>query len=904
MIAVLRCLTVFLVVACAGAGEDPAAWRFTIDVDLAAAAPAIDLQLVHDGLAQADARDLRVCGPDGAPVSLFVAFADATSARVVIDATAGPGRYVVRLGNLARDLPALVNGMALAGRADFAPAGGFTAISYDPVQPVDNASLKTAELTVAQFTRWREQAAALEAGEAAKQPDPKLRRWFALPVRMPTTSTNLAVNGVQGHWLHHVRALIRIEVAGDYPFVVANGNESQNLGVLLVDGDVTRPAIPGWYLPGSVFGFVVGTVGSATLGVGDHVLDFYTNRQNPELRMGRLGSDAPADYLDGRVAAFPGATRLASAAPRAIGDEVAAWLASVEAHLVQGAHTTARRLSRLAGERFPARGGEFAALAERADVAAYDADWLTEGKYVTRVAAVADRAFMPPLAMVADVRPQGAQPWDPAHASTDRWVEGRSVYGLPFDIQPKPYGVTSGTAVWDNVLYVGTREGGFHAVDVGTGRRRWTFASPGSARGAPLVYRGLVYFGALDRRLYALDLASGRMAWNHPARDWIESTPCAADGRIFVGSRDGRLYALDARLGVERWQADLGSPLIATPLTDGRRVYVGTHGGAFVALDAVTGAIVWRHDVGAAIDGGACLADGLIAFGDAAGKVHGLRVDDGSPAWPAVAIAGAIVAAPIRIGDGIWGGTLDGKGFAVDARDGRVGWRADLTGAVWRAPVYGQGTLVFTTRGGSMHFRPTAVSGGADALQVAAAPVIDGRSDDAAWAKAPVSRLAYRENGLAVDGEGGGVRVLWDAQQLYLALDMAQAPTAGEAVTIAIDPRGDGAAIMRFTIGADGVRTQALVAATPPASWAPEWTAAVALRDGGWSAEVAIPFASLPPEISGVPGNDQRWRANVVIARGPGASPSSWGWSPVSDAAGIGAPTRWAAIHFLTQPAP
>ncbi|HYE05036.1 MAG TPA: PQQ-binding-like beta-propeller repeat protein [Planctomycetota bacterium] len=701
----IRTLLALCVVA-AASGEDLAAWRFSAEVELAAAAPAIDLALDHRGLAQADARDVRVSGPDGAPVSLFVAHADATSARVLIDAAPGPGRYVVRFGNLSPALPALAKGMALAGRADFVPEGGFSAISYDPVQPLDKATMRSAEQTVAQFARWREQAATLAAEEAAKQPEPAQRRRFAIPTRLPTTSMNLAVDGVHGHWLHHVRAHVRIDAAGAYPFVAGNGADSDQLGVLLIDGDVARPAISGWYLAGSIFGFVVGTVGTAELAVGEHVLDFYTTRQNPELRMGRAGSDAPAEPLDGRVAAFPGAFPAGAGTGTAAGDQAAAWLATIAEHIAQGAHTTARGLCRLGRERFPDRAAEFTALDDGAEIAAYDAGWLTEGKYATRTAAVVDAAFAPPLTMVADVRPQQSQPWDPAHASTDRWVEGRALYGLPFDVQPTPYGVTGGTAVWDNVLYVGTKDGGFHAVDIASGRRRWSFACPGSSRGAPLVYRGMVYFGALDRRLYALDLASGRMAWNHPARDWIEGTPCAADGRIHVGSRDGRLYTLDARLGVERWQADLGAPVIATPLVDGGRVYVGTHGGAFVALDAATGAVVWRYDAGAAIDGGACLAGGLIAFGDAAGKVHGLMAADGVPAWPAAAVAGAIVAAPIRIGDAIWGGTLAGKGFAIDARDGRQIWTADLTGPVWRSPVFGQGTLIITTRGGSLHFRP------------------------------------------------------------------------------------------------------------------------------------------------------------------------------------------------------
>ena len=68
--------------------------------------------LDHSGLAQADGRDIRVCAPDGQPVSHFIAYSDPLKARIIFDGSAGPGSYSIFFGNLSPLLPA-------AGVAEF-----------------------------------------------------------------------------------------------------------------------------------------------------------------------------------------------------------------------------------------------------------------------------------------------------------------------------------------------------------------------------------------------------------------------------------------------------------------------------------------------------------------------------------------------------------------------------------------------------------------------------------------------------------------------------------------------------------------------------------------------------------------------------------------------------------------
>ncbi|MFN8037517.1 MAG: PQQ-binding-like beta-propeller repeat protein [Acidimicrobiia bacterium] len=139
--------------------------------------------------------------------------------------------------------------------------------------------------------------------------------------------------------------------------------------------------------------------------------------------------------------------------------------------------------------------------------------------------------------------------------------------------------VTATPAVVGGVAYVGDWSGRFYAVDVRSGKPRWTFR----ARTAPLTYAGqivssaavadaggtrTVYFGAA-KTLYALRARDGALRWRHrfgtaAASDptEIESSPVVVGNTVVVGwdvhnSDQGQpagVMALDAATGALRWR--------------------------------------------------------------------------------------------------------------------------------------------------------------------------------------------------------------------------------------------------------------------------------------------------------------------------------------------------------------
>ncbi|MGA2619216.1 MAG: PQQ-binding-like beta-propeller repeat protein [Thermoguttaceae bacterium] len=165
---------------------------------------------------------------------------------------------------------------------------------------------------------------------------------------------------------------------------------------------------------------------------------------------------------------------------------------------------------------------------------------------------------------------------------------------------------------------------------------RWTWRpSPGIAAAAevdPLDSRHeptqataagtLVFATETDGSITALDLATGRVRWTFPTAGRLFAPPTIADGRCFIGSGDGQLYCVEANTGRPLWRyrvapADrrimvYGDLLSTWPITGGALVHEGVvyavagildgDGTHVVALDAASGTLRWRQDAAGHLD--------------------------------------------------------------------------------------------------------------------------------------------------------------------------------------------------------------------------------------------------------------------------------------------------------------
>ncbi|MFD0713773.1 heparinase II/III family protein [Paenibacillus sp. GCM10027626] len=161
-------------------------------------------------------------------------------------------------------------------------------------------------------------------------------------------------------------------------------------------------------------------------------------------------------------------------------------------------------------------------------------------------------------------------------------------------------------------------------------------------------------------------------------------------------------------------------------------------------------------------------------------------------------------------------------------------------------------------------------------------PVMDGKLEEQAWNKAaslsPFVTMYFNQPAKPATG----VKLAYDATHLYIGIS-GQRAAANEAlkaewVEIVLSPAGAGDDYYHIpvVIAQDGVKQGNMNFDTPPeiaVKEVPGVTTVLAGDAGKWTAELAVPFASLG--VQGVKAGDE-WRMNVVRVR-PGADPvSSW----------------------------
>jgi hypothetical protein len=73
----------------------------------------------------------------------------------------------------------------------------------------------------------------------------------------------------------------------------------------------------------------------------------------------------------------------------------------------------------------------------------------------------------------------------------------------------------------------------------------WTYEAGDAIDSSAAIVNGVVYVGCYSGELLAIDLATGKLRWSYDAGEPIgESSPAVADGIVYVGDLMGVLHAV------------------------------------------------------------------------------------------------------------------------------------------------------------------------------------------------------------------------------------------------------------------------------------------------------------------------------------------------------------------------
>lgn len=299
-------------------------------------------------------------------------------------------------------------------------------------------------------------------------------------------------------------------------------------------------------------------------------------------------------------------------------------------------------------------------------------------------------------------------------------VEGRLVYLISTDGTLHAVDLDTGKQRWsapigskvqgsptivDGLVVVGASDGA-HAVSTGDGRVVWTQPKAGAVGGTPAIVGHTAVFASSDLGVTALDTGTGAVLWHHSVTSQNDTSVATADGVAVVGFRDGFVLALSLADGSERWRVDTGDGArVGTPtIADGRAYVVTLDGGGagsrhLAALDLATGRVLWRiASPGDRPTYSPAVADGRAITEGEDGHITALDPVTGTVLWQANA-PGLVEVVP-AVADGIvYGASNGGFVFAVDAATGKEIWKLPILGVPYGAAVTSGLVLVGTDVG-------------------------------------------------------------------------------------------------------------------------------------------------------------------------------------------------------------
>ena len=320
--------------------------------------------------------------------------------------------------------------------------------------------------------------------------------------------------------------------------------------------------------------------------------------------------------------------------------------------------------------------------------------------------------------------------------------------------------VWSSPVVANGVVYFGSDDDFFYAVDARAGQEQWRFETGDDVRSSPAIADGIVYFRSYDHYLYAVDARSGQLVWKanlldisldegealpREQYDDFISSPLVANGTVYAGgylsifaldARTGQeqwrfagpyalratpaifgdtiyfggfndLYAVDARTGQERWRFKAQGDLAYAPaVSDDGVVYFGSKDAHLYAVDGRSGELKWKMNPtnGTSwVSSSPALFNGMVYAGTSmAASLHAVRMDTGEQAWKFM--TGGWVWSSPAVADGVaYIGSRDKHLYAVDAQTGQELWNFETGGSVYSSPAVADGVVYCGSLDGSVY---------------------------------------------------------------------------------------------------------------------------------------------------------------------------------------------------------
>ena len=265
-----------------------------------------------------------------------------------------------------------------------------------------------------------------------------------------------------------------------------------------------------------------------------------------------------------------------------------------------------------------------------------------------------------------------------------------------------------------DTVYVGAKDGRFHAVRARDGKGVWVWTGANRIDGRAAVADDAVCFVDGKIELVCLNRADGSLRWRFPLHDARlagkpapdnptfnrrTATPLIIANTVYCGSSDGGLYAVDVATGRKIWRADAKAPVYSgISRVDDTTLAFGCMDGSIVTLNRTTGVELRRFKAGGGVVTTPLFAGSRVIAGSRDYQLYGFNIGDGTVVWKFSYWFSWIESTPVLVDGVLYIGASDYRRVsAFHPDDGRVIWSTDVRGMCWGTPAVTRDTVFIGT---------------------------------------------------------------------------------------------------------------------------------------------------------------------------------------------------------------
>ncbi|WP_243860467.1 outer membrane protein assembly factor BamB family protein [Flavobacterium poyangense] len=281
----------------------------------------------------------------------------------------------------------------------------------------------------------------------------------------------------------------------------------------------------------------------------------------------------------------------------------------------------------------------------------------------------------------------------------------------------------------NGILYVGSEDGYFYAIDEKSGNLKWKFKTNGAVHSSPSILENTIYFGSFDGHYYAVNLTTGKELWKFKTGgehfyqetgmwgmkpldvvmddlwSFYLSSPAVYKNNkstlVVFGSSDGNVYAVDAKKGQLSWKFKTNAAVHSTPIIDKNTLYIGSWDADLYALNCDTGKLKWKFETGKkqgfkGIQSSVAVANGTVYLSAREPYIFAVDAETGKLQWKYDAENSWILSTIVIKNDILYVGTSDTYALlGLDAKTGKELLRFETKGYVYDTPAIAGNTAYF-----------------------------------------------------------------------------------------------------------------------------------------------------------------------------------------------------------------